>query len=207
MTQIVPSIGFLDDSVDFLQSLRDQESVRQLSIRTTERAAECLEWVKQGVIDVLVADLRLPSGSGLTILEEAQKIGDVFGILLTGYQLTAAEQAQARQLGVTIFRKDALSDLLDYLERFAIRVEPLEMLKLRRQLVLLESLHEEWSADLVSMLREIPCPQEAIISSDDGPFTVAQLIDDIEKLRPRGREYMRLWRRTVGTFLRAGHKP
>ncbi len=72
--------------------------------------------------------------------------------------------------------------------------------KMRRRLTLLESMHHEWIEDLVATLKTIPSYENAIISSPDGPFTVAELVEDIQKLRPRGIEYIRLWRRTLVTL-------
>ena len=73
--------------------------------------------------------------------------------------------------------------------------------KMHRRLTLFENMHHEWIEDLVATLKTIPSYENAIISSPDGPFTVAELVDDIQKLRLGWvYEYIRLWRRTLVTL-------
>jgi hypothetical protein len=74
--------------------------------------------------------------------------------------------------------------------------------EMQQRLRVLEGMHYEWIEDLVATLKEIPNYEKAIISGQNGPFTVAELIRDIQELKPRGVEYIRLWRRTLGTLLR-----
>jgi CheY-like chemotaxis protein len=207
MTQLAESrVAFIDDDPEFLVLVEDKALQRGLSVRTTHDVAEGLAWAEQGDIDKLVVDLRMPE-DGLTVLEDAQSKGDIDVKLWTVFEPTEEEERRASQLGVKIVNKRQLVDLLDGLGLAVDTPEPGEVRKLRNRVRTLERVHQEWVDDLVSKLAEIPDLDKAVISSAKGPFTVAELIDDIRNLRPRGIEYIRLWRRAMGTILGLRRKP
>ncbi len=197
-------VGFIDDKADFLDHLEDQQRMRGIRVKMTSDPEECLQWIRQGEVDLLVVDLRMPDiGDGLDLLEQAQNIRNIEGMILTGYEPTQAERQQATNLGVRLLKKDDLDELLDDLMRPRNRME---ILKMENDLWRFKQMHQEWVDDLVKKLKRIPDLEEAIISSEEGPFTVAELIDDIKELRPRGREYVRLWRRALDTLLKLEKK-
>jgi hypothetical protein len=81
-----------------------------------------------------------------------------------------------------------------------------QLMKLQAKVEMLERYHEKWVSDLLEQLNAIPDPGEAWISSAKQPFTVAQLIDDIRKLTPRGIEHTDLWRNALKTLHNLGKK-
>jgi len=74
----------------------DEESIRRLmekelsnmrrSVCTADSARQAFELIEQQPFDVIVADIRLPDGDGIELLEKfKQTIPDVEVILITGY--------------------------------------------------------------------------------------------------------------------------
>ncbi|HEY2390897.1 MAG TPA: response regulator [Candidatus Angelobacter sp.] len=191
-------IGFIDDQEDYLDHLMSEQIDRQVASVVTSDPAECMEWVRENKVDVLVVDLRMEGKDGLAIAQEAQNVKDLEIVLLTGHDPTPSEKERAEELGVPIHRKDSLAELLDGLEKD--RMNP-EMRRLRHREKVLLAAHSMWVEDFVTKLKSIPDFEKTIISSEDGAFTVAELVDDIKELRPRGREYIRLWQHTMDTLL------
>lgn len=196
-------VGFIDDKADFLDHLQEELQTANFVIKTTRDPAECLEWVRHDEIDALVADLRMPEEDGLSLIEQVQILSDIETMVLTGYEPNAFESQRARDLSVPIYRKDSLPEFADKLSS---QDKDREVRKLLRRLRIFEGAHEEWVKDLIGKLKDIPHFETLVISSEEGPFTVEELIRDIRELRPRGREYIRLWQRTLGTFLKLGRK-
>lgn len=207
MTQLETArVAFIDDDPEFLVLAEDKAQQRGLSVRTTHDPAEGLAWAEQGEVDKLLVDLRMPE-DGLTVAEEAQSRADVDLKLWTVFDPTEEEERRADHIGVKIENKRQLVDVLDAIGRAAHPLDPTEVRRLRNRVKTLERVHQEWVEDLVSKLGEIPDLEKAVISSAKGPFTVAELIDDIRNLRPRGIEYVRLWRRAMGTILGLRRNP
>jgi CheY-like chemotaxis protein len=171
-----------------------------ISIEVTGSPGEALTWATNGEIDILVVDMRMPE-HGLSLAEKVHRVSDVEVVMLTGFAPTAAEKQWSRRLGVVVYSKDSWDDLANYVAQAGCSYDAREARELRRRLRILEYVHEEWVEDLVSKLQQIPELDKAFISSTEGPFTIAELIDDIRNVRPRGIEYIRLWRRALGTLL------
>jgi CheY-like chemotaxis protein len=196
-------VGFIDDSADFLRRLEAWQRRREMAVYITSDVGQCLTWVDKNEIDTLVADLRMPTVDGIVVLEKARKLQPLIEtIILTGFEPTAAERRRAERCGIKIYGKDSIGDLQAYLAQPVKSPSPAKVREMENRLKLLELVHREWAADLVSLLKDKPEFEKALISSADGPFTVRELIEDIEELRPRGVEYVRLWRRALLTLLR-----
>ncbi len=190
---------FVDDESDFINALEGHLARRGLSetSRITTKPEEGFALVKNGGIATVVAHLNMKGGGGgLAVLERVRKSADagVECIAITAYEPTDAQREHANMLGVRTMNKHSLPDLLDHLS------SPPEMRLVQQRLKMLESMHQEWIGDLVTTLKEIPDFEKAMITGHKEPFTVAQLVKDIQDLRPRGIEYIRLWRRTLGTL-------
>jgi len=198
-----PSNLFVDDPSDFLASLEDQLSAYDLAEASiiTSQPSDCLALVRSGGIATVVAHLNMKD-DGLSLLEEVRKMAgaDVECIVITAHEPTPIQRQRAEALGVQIVRKEFLPDLLEHLQ------SPPATRQMQQRLKALERMHQEWIEDLVAKLRDIPEYEKAFISSQNGPFTISELIDDIRELRPRGIEYIRLWRRTIGTLLQIRRK-
>jgi CheY-like chemotaxis protein len=193
-------IGLIDDSPEYLDLLFSSLHGKGKHVVKTSKPAECVEWAERNQIDVLVADVRMPE-HGLTLAERIQRVSDVEVIMLTGFDPTEEDQQHALSLGVDIYFKNSLDDFLERIDNLGTPPDPGEIRRLRSRVKVLERVHQEWTNDLVAKLREIPDLENAIVSSEEGSFTIAQLIDDIQELRPRGIRYIGVWRRAMGTLL------
>ncbi len=208
-TEAPPKAAFVDDDPQFLETMRLWQKNVQMAERTTFEAEECLQWVRKGEVDLVISDLRMPGIDGVRLLERAKDLNpNVQPVLLTGFEPDEKQKARLERIGAKVFSK--MTDLRELLE--SIVTEEKEP-KVARQLVELQSevstlkkMHEEWISDLVSQLEAIPGLDQAWISGAEEPFTVAQLIDDIKQLRPRGIEHIRLWRSALQTLRKLGKK-
>jgi hypothetical protein len=145
----------------------------------------------------------MPTSDGILVLEKARKLQpSLDAVILTGYVPTASEKRRAEGSGIRIYQKESLGDLQSYLSLPARQYTQKEVREMENRLKILQLINSEWIADLVALLKESPELEKAFITSAEGSFTLGQLIKDIEQLRPRGVEYIRLWRRTVSTLLR-----
>jgi len=196
-------VGFIDDHIEYFQSSENWLAGLPMAVCTFSDVQECLTWVEQNDVDTLVADLRMPEVDGIVVLEKARKLRPLMQtVILTGFPPTPTQMRRAEAEGIKIYKKESLRDLQDNLERRAKIQSPNDLREMENRLKLLEPVHREWAADLVSLLKDKPELEKAWISSGEGPFSVQELIEDIEQLRPRGVEYVRLWRRALLTLLK-----
>src|SRR5216684_159108 len=140
------TVGVIDNDPDYLGQVTDIGRGRNVDLKITTSAAECLKWVEEGEIDALFADLRMPGADGLSIVERAQSLRDIGTVVLTGHEATKEENRRAERLGVTIYQKDSLSDLLD---DFGSEISQIEARNLRRRVIALEKMNQEWAEDLL----------------------------------------------------------
>jgi len=76
----------VDDDPYFLRVLRRILSAENFQVETAEGAAQAAQALRQNSFDLVVSDLRLPDGDGLTILQELRKAGaDTPVVILTAY--------------------------------------------------------------------------------------------------------------------------
>ncbi len=79
-------ILLVDDDPYFLRVLRRILTGEHFEVSTAEGAVEACRILREQPFDVVVSDLRLPDGDGLTILQELREMGsDVPVVILTAY--------------------------------------------------------------------------------------------------------------------------
>jgi DNA-binding NtrC family response regulator len=188
-----PRLGIVDDDEDFLTSI----GIESDNILTTNDPEVSLEWVRRRLIDVLIADLRMPGESGVELLQRARAIDpDLTLALWTGnkpepHEADILDALQAEPMSKT---KHRLHDILEFAAGLVDLVPKHKLVHAEKRLAQLERLNQAWVADMIDQLRQIPDAEHAIISASGQSFTVAQLIDDIQHFRTRGVEYINLWR-------------
>jgi DNA-binding NtrC family response regulator len=76
----------VDDDPYFLRVLSRILSGENFQVKTAEGATQAAQVLGQDTFDVVVSDLRLPDGDGLTILQELRRAGaDTPVVILTAY--------------------------------------------------------------------------------------------------------------------------
>lgn len=86
MTMIQHSILAVDDDQEFLLYLQTALRATGCAFVPVETAADALAELSRKRFSLVLADLRLPTGSGLDVLQEARKIDPMtVGIVLTGH--------------------------------------------------------------------------------------------------------------------------
>ncbi|MBW2622249.1 MAG: response regulator, partial [Deltaproteobacteria bacterium] len=90
---------------DFVDSLSERLSLRNLDAKIAYDGEQALEAVKEGEPDVMVLDLRMPGIDGLDVLRRVRKTNpNVQVVVLTGHG-TEKEEKLARKLGAVAYMK------------------------------------------------------------------------------------------------------
>lgn len=81
-----PVVLCVDDSPEVLRSLERTFRGEPYDVWTTDEPTEALEWVRQGEVDVLIADQRMPGIKGTELLKAAEDVSPrTAQVLLTAY--------------------------------------------------------------------------------------------------------------------------
>jgi DNA-binding NtrC family response regulator len=97
------NVLFVDDEVDFLQTLSERMSLRGVAPTTTSSPKEAIELAKKENFDAIVLDLLMPEMDGLEVLQALKEIRpEVQVILLTG-RATVEKGITAMKLGALDF--------------------------------------------------------------------------------------------------------
>jgi two-component system, response regulator, stage 0 sporulation protein F len=207
-----PRVVFLDDDPQFLETVQ-AANLNAVTTVTTD-VKETLHLVEAKEVDYVVSDMNMPGQDGVHVLERAHSVNPDVGLaLLTGFEPTAEQKRVLARIKADVYYKGAeLLQLLTDIEgqalaryvdqRDAVAITQ-EISTLRQRLALLEELHVAWTADLVDQLAAIPNPEKRIVSTEEGPMSILDLIEDIQKLRPRGVHHIRLWLRGKRTVREA----
>ncbi len=84
--ELTGRILIVDDDPYFLRVLSRILSAENFQVKTAEGAAQAAEVLKENSFDVVISDLRLPDGDGLSILQQVRKGGrEVPVVILTAY--------------------------------------------------------------------------------------------------------------------------
>jgi two-component system response regulator HydG len=84
--ELTGRILIVDDDPYFLRVLGRILTSENFQVKTAEGAGEASQVLKENAFDVVISDLRLPDGDGLSILQEVRKAGrEVPVVILTAY--------------------------------------------------------------------------------------------------------------------------
>jgi DNA-binding NtrC family response regulator len=79
-------ILIVDDDPYFLRVLSRILSAENFQVKTAEGACQAAQVLRDDTFDLVISDLRLPDGDGLSILQELRKAGrEVPVVILTAY--------------------------------------------------------------------------------------------------------------------------
>lgn len=84
--ELTGRILIVDDDPYFLRVLSRILSAENFQVKTAEGAAQATQVLKENAFDVVISDLRLPDGDGLSVLQQVRKAGrEVPVVILTAY--------------------------------------------------------------------------------------------------------------------------
>ncbi len=84
--EAMASILIVDDDPYFLRVLGRILSGENFLVKTAEGASQAAQILREGSFDLVISDLRLPDGDGLSILQEIRKVGrETPVVILTAY--------------------------------------------------------------------------------------------------------------------------
>ncbi|MDB4912695.1 MAG: hypothetical protein JWM95_339 [Gemmatimonadetes bacterium] len=198
---IVRRIGFIDDNhvMRQLMSRLNEAHHSPAHLMLTAKAQDAIGWVRDGVLDVLIADLNLGEESGLEILQRARRINKSLRLVLYTTQTAAGRvSGELADIDAKHYEKhDGLVDMMD--EVFGINVDDGDL-----NIVGTPDLEHEMVGDIefersiaetfANHIRESRDLTAKVLSGPDS-FSLAELLDDVLKLRPRGKKYIRAWLR------------
>lgn len=85
-SELTGRILIVDDDPYFLRVLSRILSGESFQVTTAEGAAQAAQVLKENSFDIVISDLRLPDGDGLSILQQVRKAGlEVPVVILTAY--------------------------------------------------------------------------------------------------------------------------
>ena len=77
---------FVDDEVDFLDTLLKRMRKRQVNVSGVKSGEEALQWLSGNAADVVVLDVRMPGMDGIETLKAIKKLNPLVEIImLTGH--------------------------------------------------------------------------------------------------------------------------
>ena len=80
------NVLFVDDEIDFLETLLKRMKKRQLNAAGVNSGEEALDYMMENAVDIVVLDVRMPGMDGIETLRKMKKINPLLEvILLTGH--------------------------------------------------------------------------------------------------------------------------
>lgn len=208
---------FLDDDAEFTDFLQGWAEESQTEAIATTQPKALHEGLLTGSIKTVVSDLRMPGVDAIRLLEETRyRHPNVRLIVLSGYEPNAEERPRLLAIGAEIRRKSEMGALLEELGELPPPAETLKIVDYRARISALEErnrslqaqiedaadVQRQWTSVIADRLKRMPDGDKAIIYFRDEAFSVAELIDDLERVTPRGRQFLRLWASAFKRFLR-----
>ena len=109
----MPRVLIVDDHRNTRETLAMGLSLHGCTTRTAASADEAISGLRSGEYDCLVCDLRMPGRSGIELLREVRGKGlRLSVVLMTAYDVTAAEAQVIEALDGRLFIKPVTSDTL-----------------------------------------------------------------------------------------------
>lgn len=184
-------IGIVDNEVDFLDVAEERAQQRGMSLKTTNDIEESIKWVRDREISILLADLRM-SESGLNVIERAKQLNDISAFVLTAFEPSHEEKAQAQKLGVQIYDKEHFTDLLSRVEEI-IHLKEIEHSTSDSNSEAVSRVAHEAEALLLGWLNSLKDRESKTIFYGGRAYSVTEVIDEIARHTPVGDAHLELF--------------
>jgi DNA-binding NtrC family response regulator len=164
---------------------------------TTAEPQTCLEWVRAGVVDVVVSDLKMPGLDGVSFLERVRQLDpNIRCVLLSGFRPSVNDMRRLQKIHCEVLQKttDTQRLMRELVANAAAAAEAADLpaiAAMQSRIESLERMHGKWVTDLVAELSLIPKAATAPIAGSS--LTVGDLIEEIRALTPEGERCLELW--------------
>lgn len=118
----------LDDDEGVLYTLKAMAQTQEWDFRGTTSVEECIQWVRDGIVEILLLDYHMPRQNGLDVLRRVMEISDEVPVLM----LTVEQDTEVAEALLLAGAQDFINKpirLADFLSRIRLH----EQLLLRRQ--------------------------------------------------------------------------
>ena len=116
------SICALDDDESILYTLEAMASTQKWNFRGTTNINECLYWVREGSVEILLLDYHMPMGNGLDVLKKVRAIAPNLTVLM----LTVEQSPKAAEALFLAGAEDFINKpirLADFLSRIRLHTQ------------------------------------------------------------------------------------
>ena len=108
------TILVVDDEQELRNSIRQYLEIEDYNVLTAHGGIEALEVIKENHIDLILTDVRMPEGDGVTLLEETRKLSQELPVVLMMTGFAKISRKEAIQKGaLDLLDKPINYDLLD----------------------------------------------------------------------------------------------
>lgn len=134
------NVLFVDDEVDFLETLLKRMKKRQLNASGVNSGEEALAYMMNHPVDIVVLDVRMPGMDGIETLKKMKKINPMLEvIMLTGHAcLEVAREGMECGAFDYLLKPISLDDLL-YKVQDAFKKKSIQMEKIKQLQALINS--------------------------------------------------------------------
>ena len=93
------SVLFVDDEVDFLETLLKRMKKRDLQVSGVKSGPEALEFLDQNRVDVVVLDVKMPEMDGIQALREIKRLHPIIEVIMLTGHASVEVAIQGMELG------------------------------------------------------------------------------------------------------------
>ena len=93
------SVLFVDDEVEFLETLLKRMKKRDLQVSGVKTGEEALEFLDQNRVDVVVLDVKMPGMDGIQALREIKRLHPIIEVIMLTGHASVEVAIQGMELG------------------------------------------------------------------------------------------------------------
>ncbi len=93
------SVLFVDDEVEFLETLLKRMKKRDLQVSGAKSGEEAIEFLDQNRVDVVVLDVKMPGMDGIQALREIKRLHPIIEVIMLTGHASVEVAIQGMELG------------------------------------------------------------------------------------------------------------